>query len=251
MKKLFALLLALAMVFCLAACGESKGSKDTTTEPTTEPTEEVTTAPTEEPTDAPTEEVTEAPTDATEPNSDETDDAIRGIIEGDVYTNELVQLGFQLPEGWCFASDSEIAQITGLTQDMIGEDMSKLLDQGLSAMVFYAFNDQGTSNVNMNVQKVPGVSALPMDTYTESVCDMIPNLMAQANMTVNSIEAREVEFAGETRLGIFYETEFSGAVLQQFSYYLASGDYLATVTVTCQDADEIPQIIAQFFSTAE
>lgn len=53
MKKLLALLLALAMVLALAACGGPEPTP--TTEPTNAPTTEPTNAPTTEPTDAPTE----------------------------------------------------------------------------------------------------------------------------------------------------------------------------------------------------
>ena len=51
MKKIFAMMLALAMMFSMVACGGK------TTEPTTAPTE----APTEAPTAAPTEESTTEP----------------------------------------------------------------------------------------------------------------------------------------------------------------------------------------------
>ena len=53
MKKLIALLLALAMVFSLAACGGD--STDPTKEPTQAPTQAPTNEPTQEPTQAPTE----------------------------------------------------------------------------------------------------------------------------------------------------------------------------------------------------
>lgn len=60
MKKLLALLLALTMVFALAACGASGDEEKTTTEAATD---EVTEAPTEEATEAPSEDATEAATD--------------------------------------------------------------------------------------------------------------------------------------------------------------------------------------------
>lgn len=55
MKKLFALLLAMAMVLTLAACGQQPEPTTPTTKPTTKPTTAPTTEPATEPTTAPTE----------------------------------------------------------------------------------------------------------------------------------------------------------------------------------------------------
>ena len=90
MKKVVSVLLIVAMVMALAACGkkESTGSSEVTQapvttkeatpeptkEPTPEPTKEVTPEPTKEPTSEPTEAVTPEPTEAPVDDEDETSD---------------------------------------------------------------------------------------------------------------------------------------------------------------------------------
>ncbi len=83
MKKFFALILALCMIFAAVACDGGVGEQPTqapteqstiapTEEPTVEPTEEPTVAPTEDPTAEPTEEPTAEPTE--EPTAEPTEE---------------------------------------------------------------------------------------------------------------------------------------------------------------------------------
>lgn len=111
MKKIFALLLAAAMLLTMTACGGSAEPVETTattTEPVAQVTEAPTEAPTEEPTEAPTEAPRVAPTDfeavdpATLPEpipveeqlqSEDTQTVTLGSLEE--YEDLLWELGFQ------------------------------------------------------------------------------------------------------------------------------------------------------------
>lgn len=96
MKKLIALLAALALVISLAACGAKTTDETTTTEP--EVTEEITEAPTDEVTEAPTgeDESTEAPEESTEAPSESKEDASE--TESESETEETTEEAKKAPQ---------------------------------------------------------------------------------------------------------------------------------------------------------
>ena len=123
MKKIVSIMLALVLVFSLAACGSDKGSTETkstetkATEATKAPETKATEAETKEETkatEAETKEETKS-TDSTDAQSDEsaqsdetageTEAAYEGIgtWDGNTYTSEELGLSFDLPEGWQIA----------------------------------------------------------------------------------------------------------------------------------------------------
>lgn len=247
MKKILALILSLAMVFTLAACGgtntdPSTEPSESTAEPTEAPTTESTEAPTEEPTEAPTEEPTETPT---EPSAELS--AAMGGIDGATYTNEMFGITFQLPESWAFATEEELAVLSGLAESIYDETIvGALLDTGATPIVMCAMNGFGTSSVNMNVQMLTDALVLSLDEYTSMTAEIMPSLLESSGMTVSNLETKQVSLAGEDRLGIAYDAEYGGVVMSQFIYYLAADGYLATVTITSPTAEEIDTIITNF-----
>lgn len=244
MKKILALTLALTMVLTLAACGG--GNTDPSTEATTEPTEEQTEAPTTEPTEeqteAPTEEQTEAPTEI---NAELT--GAMGTVEGSVYTNELFGISLQLPEGWSFATAQELALAAGLTENMFDDTaIGALVETGAAPTIMLAMDELGTSNINMNVQKLTEDLSAGLDEYTTMTAELMPALLESSGMTVSNMETKQANFAGESRLGIAYDVEISGVAMSQFIYFLAADDYLATVTFNAPTVEEVDAMVAYF-----
>lgn len=128
MKKIVSLMLALVLVFSLAACGSDKGSTETkstetkATEATTAPETKSTEAETKEETKS-TEAETEVETETkstesgdaetaesaqSDETAGETEAAYEGIgaWDGNTYTSEELGLSFDLPEGWQIAIEA-------------------------------------------------------------------------------------------------------------------------------------------------
>ena len=100
MKKFFALLLALAMVLALAACGNDP---EPTTAPTTAPTTVPTTEPTTEPTTAPVAVMTH-----------------EEYLTAELQSEVAVEFYVQGAQGWWFDSDAGHGKITVYGQDTVG-----------------------------------------------------------------------------------------------------------------------------------
>ncbi len=101
MKKILALLLALCMIFALAACGETQ-TEEKTEEPETETTEP------ETETTEPETETTEPETETTEPETEESDVRVAMITDyGDITDQSFNQTTYEACKEYCEANGLE------------------------------------------------------------------------------------------------------------------------------------------------
>ena len=109
MKRLFAILLAAMMLMSFAACGKNTADDTATTTSTEDTTAPEATQP------------TTAPATADEATADETliitADITRGVLSDNTYKNDFAGLTFTADDTWEFASDSELAEKMGITED--------------------------------------------------------------------------------------------------------------------------------------
>ena len=133
MKKIFALILALCMVFSLAACGG--GSTPANNAANTTPANNSANTPTN--------------------NTANTEEAYRGKVTGNTYVNEPLDLKLTLPSGWTIFNDEQIAQQQGVTKEFFeGTSIEKIVDSTGSMMVFYAMKGAGINNLNIIMRGV-------------------------------------------------------------------------------------------------
>lgn len=87
MKKWLALLLAAMMALALVACGDTPANND----------------------------------NDNKDNDTKTEEFARGSWDGNVYTNDSLNLTVTVPDGWKIATDEELAAIMGITIDSLTE----------------------------------------------------------------------------------------------------------------------------------
>lgn len=87
MKKWLALLLAAMMALALVACGDTPANND----------------------------------NDNKDNDAKTEEFARGSWDGNVYTNDSLNLTVTVPDGWKIATDEELAAIMGITIDSLTE----------------------------------------------------------------------------------------------------------------------------------
>ncbi len=170
-----------------------------------------------------------------------------GSITEDRYINELFGIAFQLPENWVFATDEELAQSTDMAGEVFDESVIEdLLSSRQTLVNMSAWDEARIPNVNMNIQFIGGSRRMSMDDYTKSAAEQLPELMESVGVKVESLETRQVSFAGEERLGLFFRAEYTTGTFWQFSYYLMNDGYLGTVTCTANSVEEIEAVLPYF-----
>ncbi len=202
MKKLLALLLALMMVFSFAACGEK--------------------------------ETADNKTDAGDKSS-----FTFGTVENNVYENEFIGIGCELPSAWTFYSEEDIMELNNITMSYMDEDFQEAIENATLLYDMYAQSSNGLNNINVVLQKIPQIQLDTLDL--EDTFELGFN---QAKTALENMGYTNVSFKGEKRkvcgkempIGVI-TSQIGGMPLTQLQFAIKCDGYLASVTISDYTSD--------------
>lgn len=230
LNKWLALILVFAMLSALIACG-SDAKKD---EPTTEPTT----------TEAPT---TETPT--TESAATEEKKAVRGEIIGNTYTNSAIGYTVTLGSEWIVANEAELAQMAGVTADMINNELAQQMIKGGQAVFdFYAAKDGGLSTLNINITSDSTGSLTSYDEETLLNMSMAGSrqVLEDSGFENLNMQLAPMTFAGEEHQCMALTATFNGLPIYEYMLMFASDTYIYTITACSYNEDVAADYLAFF-----
>ena len=281
MKKILALILALAMVFALAACGRSDVSGNVTpVEKSSDEAPKGTVSPAEAPAEteaaeAPAEtEAAEAPaeTEAAEVTEDGAGDAVGGIDDegtgeavGEIaeeeqpsevteeaagmrYENANIGVGVLLDEDWVIYNDEQLAQLSGLTAEMFSDEKYKeMMEKSNSFTDFFAQHSSGASmNVLFENLGLLYGSVLSEEQYRTAAMQNMAGAYESAGFENVQIEENTVDFAGAERVGIHTSCTVNGVNYYVQQVLIKSGSHMGIISLCCFVQDDTP-LMASFF----
>ncbi len=258
MRRILVLILALCLIFTLAACAKDQPAPATTAAPKTEaPATEApkTEAPaTEAPkTEAPATEApkTEAPV-TTEAPATEPDEkaALRGTLTADTYTNEMLELQIAKPKGWIFYTDEQIAQVNNMTAEaMQGSDIAELIGKNGQFMDMMMSDAVGNS-LNLIIQPKQAL----LDLYTdEQIFTLSEETMkaqfSAAGMTVGTFEPKTMQVGGKERMVLHLVLSANGMEIDEYQIWFRNeAAYMGILTLALLDGSD-PQPILDGISS--
>ena len=228
LKSAAALLLVMALLCSLAACGGETQPEATEPETTTAPTEAPTTEETTEP------ETTEAPTTTeAEPTEDETLSGLDiGTVEGNTYTNETLALRCELDANWYIYTEDELASLMGAVADVLSDTaVSEAVENNQSIIVFYAMDTATYSNINITVSK-NDMFALSEENFVALMVPQMKPILEQSGFEDVTCTQAEFEFAGQTHTGIDITGTTQGVTVYERQVYLMVDSCMYVVTAT-------------------
>ena len=228
LKSAAALLLVMALLCSLAACGSETQPEATEPETTTAPTEAPTTEEITEP------ETTEAPTTTeAEPTEDETLSGLDiGTVEGNTYTNETLALRCELDANWYIYTEDELASLMGAVADVLSDTaVSEAVENNQSIIVFYAMDTATYSNINITVSK-NDMSALGEENFVALMVPQMKPILEQSGFEDVTCTQAEFEFAGQTHTGIDITGTTQGVTVYERQVYLMVDSCMYVVTAT-------------------
>ena len=239
-RKFLAVVMTMTMVMALSACGKSAVLDEPVAEATVEEAVEAAT-------EASVEEVAEATAEeSTEETEDEGEFSIGSVVDN-AYVNEYFGVKLNLLDGYSFVDDETLAQITGMTSDILSDNKlaTKAIEDGTAAIIAYATNESGLSNINVTAQSNATLANAILDeeaVLTASVGQAQAALEAQgiSNITYEIVE-REV--AGETHKVLKMSGEYSGVEFHNEMVNLQKGDYMLAFAATCFNEDACDELI--------
>ncbi len=220
MKKTRIILILLAALLCLSACG----SKSST--------------PADEP------EFID-PTDFT--GTDDTKEGIgRGEISGNTYRNDYVGLTVTLPDGWSFYDDEQIATVNNMTLENFKDTkMEETLKESGQVIDMFAVSNNQASNINVLITTgglaIAGVSDEQIFTLME---DVYKEQLEGSNMTIKDYQVLKTTKNGKEKAYLCMKVELEGVSFDEYQIYVrTNSDYIGIVTITLMEGEDFEPIL--------
>lgn len=221
MKRYLALALILALA--LAGCGGPA-------EPAVSASPSLSPAPTPTPTPTPTPEPTYAP----------------GTAASGRYENAFLGLGLDLPAGWAFLTQEEIAELGGNAQAIVDAGEEEPV-QAASAVDMYALAGDKTASVSVAVQDMGALLGSVLDeTAYRDLTSAAVETWLDGTYDVVSREDNTVTLAGEQHPGVRVACDYRGTTLYHQLVYLKAGSCMAAVTVTATGEEQLEKLLGAF-----
>ena len=252
-RKFIAIAMTMTMVMALSACGQSTEADETVVEATAEESAEMAA---EESAQASSEEEktleeqaaeVRAEGEALQAEMEEAGEFSVGTVEGNSYVNEYFGVKLNLLDGYAFVDDEALAQITGLTADMLSDNklLAKAIEDGTATIIAYAADSTGLNNVNVTVQSNASLANAILDeeaVLVASVGQAKSALEAQgiSNITYDVVEK---EVAGENHKVLKMNGEYNGIEFHNEMVNLQKGDYMLAFAATSFNGDSTDAMI--------
>ncbi len=249
-KKWLCLLMAAGLIMNVAACGGSANTAGTTTQAAeTTKAEEETKA---EETTTTEEETKTEETDSTETAENETGgDFGTGTWDGNVFTNEWLNIKITFPDGITIMTEDEIKKVVGAGKEVIVNrgDYSEAQLNYSEEMTVYDFMvtlPDGGSSVSLVYEKSAMGSQLDGEAYLNAVKDQ---LSAVADMQYECEDVETVELAGSSFAKLHTST-MGGALYQDYFGINKDGRIASIIVSYLPDSEEVVKTIEEGITTA-
>lgn len=157
------------------------------------------------------------------------DEFSRGKWVDSVYRNEFLNLSFQLPEGFIYANDEQLAKLMNLTFEDIsdGSELNKeILKQRVIMDMVVKQNDDG-SGVNIVLENLSSVSGY-QDYTAEQYAEAAIGLLKERGAIV--LDTHQEELAGESYLVITSDLKQGEEIIHNRQFCKKYGKFMLVIT---------------------
>lgn len=233
MKKISVVLFVLMLAATVYGCGSEEDVRGEITNAVEETTEET------------TEETAEETTEETV----EEKELELGSVNGTIYENSFIGLGYELNDGWSFYTDEQIRELNNATAELAGEEYQELMKDATIIYDMFASDENNLNNININLEKVNPVQLLATD-IGENFELMMPTMestyenMGYTNfnyeITTTEIDGKEVDVA-------YITAEISDVTMYQALFAVKCNGYLANIAVGTFFEDTTAEVLENFY----
>lgn len=174
-----------------------------------------------------------------------------GTINGDVYENPYIGYGCKL-ENWTYADAEYIAQINNLSGVLMSSDIQKAMRESGAFTEMLATSPDKLSSVTIQYQDITATygeafSVISLDTFVELVAPMMPSALEQAGYKDVSVEAGVVKLGGDDHPGFIIHSSYFGMPCYQKEACIKTDDYMVFICVSSFTEDHTDELLSYFY----
>lgn len=225
-NKILCVVLALAMLVSLCACGGASSVSGTIT-------------------------ASEAAT--TEAPAEETEEFSIGATANNSYKNEYFGIGIDLNEEWTFMSQEEINEANGMAKDLLDkEQYAEALDNGTVFTDMSATASDGILTLNATIEKLNALGTLAVDE--ESYVDIslentdFKAVFKQMGVDMSVVEKGTITVAEKEHPCIVLEGEVQGIGFYEKVAAIKKGNYVISITASSLVENVVDEIFEGFYA---
>lgn len=240
-KKILAVLLALAMLFSFAACGGSddedvKGKIESDTEDVLDTEEEE-------------DEEDDEKEDEKEEEEDDDSELELGKTKGSKYENEFIGLGVKIPSDWTFYDEEKIAEINGITQDYMDEELVEAVKQADYFYDMYAATEDSSQSINVMFEKgsKAQIKDADLEQIAETTIESVKKTYENYGFEECNGEVTEIKIDGKKFTGFTMISTINGKEIHQAGFLIKKGEYIASINITAASEDKLEELLDAFY----
>ena len=172
----------------------------------------------------------------------------RGTVTGNQYVSEFAGFTFTAPEGWAYYSDEEIAELSGISAELLA-DNEKLKNAMLESLIDAMAADPVTgNNVNFTYENLKITTGLAMNEqkYAEAARNTLITSYEQMGAQITVTDPAECTLGGNTYRKLVADITLNGVSLRQYCYIRKVGGWALSIAATSMDGTDAGVFEAMF-----
>lgn len=166
----------------------------------------------------------------------------RATISGSTFKSELFKLEAEMDSDWEFSSDSEIAELNGMS----GSSASDFDNAIKKNEIFYDAVCRKSTGSNF-IMAIPNPDVVKSNIFTSEKAYADATLEGVKDIDSNA-KVSTVKFAGKDHPAIKVDNEAYGMTFRQCMVFVKSSQYVCMITFTCFSDEELDEVMGRFKS---
>ena len=172
-------------------------------------------------------------------------DELKGSCSGDTYENEYLGLKLTKPSDWTFMSDDEIAEMTGVTADLL-EEGGVELEMGEEYYDMFLTDPETGNNISCILKIVGNTGEVDYAGALDEIEESIKSFGEAIGMSYTFTGHDVVELCGIEFHKFGASAVYEGMNFEQAGYVAVEKGVLINVNVTVMDGTPVADIESMF-----
>lgn len=187
---------------------------------------------------------TESPTVPSNNNNSNSGKINRGKLSGDTYTVDYLGISFKKPSAWQFVSESELAELSEMSESDMNTDIAEYLENNLVFYEMMAKTAAGNKSVIIAYESLTATDS--EDATVDEYFDGVKLGMDSVGLGYQYSEVKANTLGGKNFHSMVAYLDYNGYVVYQKIFVVMKDKVAATVIITATSEAELAEIEASF-----